>query len=51
MFKEQKFKDYQRKVLEKFPQLLQTFFSKKNSDEDIDLEKQYCSFNIMVKED
>ena len=51
MFKEQKFKDYQRKVLEKFPQLLQTYFSKKNSDEDIDLEKQYCSFNIMVKED
>ena len=51
ILEENKLKDFQREVLEKFPQLLQTYFSKKNYDEYVDLEKQYFSFNIRVKED
>lgn len=47
IFKKQKFKVYQEKVLNKFPQLLKTHFSKET--ENIDLEKRYCSFYIRVE--
>lgn len=50
IFKKYKFKDYQKKVLDKFPQLLKTQFSKSKHSEDIDLEKRYCSFNFRVGE-
>ena len=50
IFKTYKFKDYQKKVLEKFPQLLKIQFSKNKNSENIDLEKKCCLFNIRVKE-
>ena len=49
IFKEQKFKNYQKKVLSKFPQLLKTHFFTRT--ENIDLEKRYCSFYIRVEKD
>lgn len=49
IFKEQKFKNYQKKVLSKFPQLLKTHFFTRI--ENIDLEKRYCSFYIRVEKD
>lgn len=49
IFKEQKFKNYQKKVLSKFPQLLKTYFFTRI--ENIDLERRYCSFYIRVEKD
>ena len=49
IFKEQKFKNYQKKVLSKFPQLLKTHFFTRI--ENIDLEKRYCSFYLRVEKD
>lgn len=49
IFKEQKFKNYQKKVLSKFPQLLKTHFFTRI--ENIDLERRYCSFYIRVEKD
>ena len=49
IFKKQKFKNYQKKVLSKFPQLLKTHFFTRT--ENIDLERRYCSFYIRVEKD
>lgn len=49
IFKKQKFKVYQEKVLNKFPQLLKTHFFTRI--ENIDLERRYCSFYIRVEKD
>jgi hypothetical protein len=51
LFEEHKFRDFQKKALKKFPQLLKTCFLKKDDNEEFSLEKKYCSFNIRVQED
>lgn len=51
LFEEHKFKDFQKEALKKFPQVLKTYFLKKDDNEEFSLEKKYCSFNIRVQED